>query len=251
MPKLINIKGQKFGKWTVLEKSSKSKKWVCRCECGNIKEVVGAQLRNGTSTNCGCVGGHYKHGLKGTRIYNIWNAMKQRCNNPNTEGFKNYGGRGIKVCEEWEKDVKSFHDWAINNGYEDNLTLERNDINGNYEPFNCSWKTMKEQANNKRNNHLIEFEGQIKTISEWSEIKGISKELILERIKRDIKKEKLFEKPKKRIEVKATINGIEKTVSEWSEISGISHKTIKNRIKAGWKEEDLLKPVKRNYKRTD
>lgn len=116
---------------------------------------------------------HLKHGMRNTRIYNIWRSMNQRCSNPNTINYHRYGGRGIKVCDEWKNDFLAFADWALANGYADNLTIDRKDVNGNYEPSNCRWSTTKEQQNNKRSNRIVEWNGASHTLGEWSEITGI------------------------------------------------------------------------------
>lgn len=117
------------------------------------------------------------------RLYNIWSRMKQRCHDLNSSDFAFYGGRGIQVCPEWRSDFKSFHDWAHANGYDDSMSIERADVNGNYEPGNCSWISMKEQSRNKRNNHLIAYGGETKTLAEWAEILGIQSSLLRYRLK--------------------------------------------------------------------
>lgn len=121
------------------------------------------------------------HGHKNDRLYNIWARMKQRCENPKLYGYKDYGGRGITVCAEWHE-FTPFYDWAMTHGYKENLTIDRIDLNGNYEPSNCRWVTMKVQANNKRRNHLITLNGETHTISEWARITGINKSTIRNRI---------------------------------------------------------------------
>lgn len=114
----------------------------------------------------------YKHGLTGTRLHNIWDTMKQRCFNPNRKDYKDYGGRGILIYEGW-LEFENFYNWAMNSGYDDNLTIERKNFDGNYEPSNCTWITSQQQARNKRQNHFITINGESKSIVEWSEISGI------------------------------------------------------------------------------
>ena len=126
--------------------------------------------------------GNYRHGMRHTRIYNIWRSMRQRCNNPKCSNYKNYGGKGIKVCQEWE-DFQTFHKWAMDHGYSEELTIDRTDVHGNYEPSNCRWVSYKEQANNKSNSRYIEVDGERHTISEWGDISGISSKTIWMRLK--------------------------------------------------------------------
>ena len=118
------------------------------------------------------------------RLYSIWHNMKTRCYNPKAEKFKHYGGRGISVCEEWRTSFKAFYEWAIANGYRDNLTIDRIDMNGNYEPSNCRWVDMLVQNNHSRKNRLITHNGETKTASEWARQYGINRQLFATRIRR-------------------------------------------------------------------
>lgn len=186
-----HLEGQKFGRWTILKKAEKHPKtgsamWLCRCECGTEKVVSELSLIKGQSKSCGCL--HLDklttHNKAYTRIYNIWGHMKDRCNREKSHAYKNYGGRGVKVCDEWADSFENFYDWAMNNGYEDNLTLDRIDVNGNYEPANCRFITMKEQNRNKRNCKIITYKNEKHCISEWAEIYNIDRK----KLEKDIRK---------------------------------------------------------------
>lgn len=181
-----DLTGKKFGKLTVVkkvERKNRSNQWLCKCDCG--KEVVCYQynLERGTSTSCGCLRSYYAkktrscHGESTGKFYKKWSSIKTRCYNKNTPCYKNYGGRGIKMCDEW-LDFWNFREWAYKNGYSEGLTLERIDVNGNYEPSNCKWIPMKEQAINKRNNSFIEYGGKRQTLSQWSKELGVGKEVL-------------------------------------------------------------------------
>lgn len=123
-----------------------------------------------------------KHGLKKTRLYSIWSQMKNRCFNQNAERYSDYGGRGITVCDEWKDDFKAFYDWSMSNGYSDNLTIDRINNDGNYEPSNCRWVDVLTQVNNSRHNHMIEYCGESHSMSEWSRILNIPYYLLRNRI---------------------------------------------------------------------
>lgn len=127
---------------------------------------------------------HLKHGMGHSRIYFIWKSMKQRCHNKNSSNYERYGGRGIKVCDEWRNDFQNFYNWSIQNGYSDDLTIDRINNDGNYDPSNCRWATAKEQSNNKRNNKHYECNGETHTLGEWGSILGISSATIWARLKR-------------------------------------------------------------------
>lgn len=190
MGKYKNIEGIRFSKLIAVERVGtdihRHSIWKCICDCGNETYVTLNQLISGKTKSCGCL--HTKHGLtsKGMprREFNIWRNMIDRTSNPNSKDFNRYGKRGISVCDEWRNSFKKFYDWANANGYSDNLTIDRINNDGNYEPSNCRWATVKTQSNNKRNNVLLNFNNETHTLTQWSEILKIKPETITSRLNR-------------------------------------------------------------------
>lgn len=188
--KFIDLTGRKFGRLLVIERAENFKsgdaRFKCKCDCGN-EVIAGSQnLKRGTTKSCGCLQKEVTinrssiHGMTNTRIFRTWAGMKHRCEDSKNE---HYGARGIKVCDEWTNDFMSFYNWSMENGYNDSLTIERIDVNGNYEPSNCKWATIKEQNSNKTNKRLIEFNGKTLSLTQWAEETGIEKDTIFNRLK--------------------------------------------------------------------
>lgn len=192
------LEGQQFGRLTALYRLHNTKgrtKWLCVCECGNLVEVKENNLLQGGSKSCGCSRKHIniKHGKTNTRLFTTWQNIKNRCYNNCNNEYKNYGGRGIAVCDEWLHDFMSFYNWSMVNGYNDNLTIDRIDNNGNYEPNNCRWVTMKQQQQNKRSNRNYTINGETHCLSEWCEILGLKYSTVQSRIQRNRSIEKALE----------------------------------------------------------
>lgn len=174
-----DLQGKRFGKWTVIKEDGRigsNVAWLCRCDCGNVARVRATALVNGYSKSCGCNRIHAitTHNATGTPLFDVWRNIKERCTNPNYKTYGNYGGRGIKVCDEWLESFESFYEWAVNNGYKQGLSIDRIDVDGNYEPSNCRWETNKVQARNKRNTVFLEHNGVRKRLIEWSELLGVN-----------------------------------------------------------------------------
>lgn len=191
--KFKDLTGIKFNRLTVLKFSHRELRnnkwryyWLCKCECGNEILIDRDNIKQGKQKSCGCFEkenpSRKTHGYSKTRIYRIYNDMKNRCYNKNNKRYNCYGSRGIIICDEWKNDFKAFYDWSMAHGYADNLTIDRIDVNGNYEPNNCRWATLKQQANNRRNNHYITYNNETHTISEWAEILKIKKQTLWARL---------------------------------------------------------------------
>ena len=195
----VDIAGQRFGHLTAIEMvgvDSKSRlaMWRCKCDCGNEKVIKGKHLRCGEIKSCGCIRKtetaaklretSTTHGMTNTRLYGIWCGIKSRCYNSHRKKHKEYGGRGITICDEWRDSFEAFRDWALANGYQDNLTIDRINNNGPYCPENCRWVSMKEQQNNRRNNRMLTIGDETKTMQQWADKMGIKSRTIQQRLNR-------------------------------------------------------------------
>lgn len=215
MSKLIDETGNRYHSLTVIKvvgikryPSCTKRLWECRCDCGNTIITPMGPLKNGRTKSCGCLmkRNRYivgrKHGMSDSRLFRIWANMLSRCTNPNTSYYKRYGGRGIKVCDEWngEDGSTNFINWALKNGYEHRLTLDRINNNGNYEPSNCRWITNKAQQRNKSTNKLLTLNGETHCVCEWSEKIGISTNTLNQRLNRGWSVEKTLTTPIKKVE---------------------------------------------------
>lgn len=222
MSKLIDRTGERYGRLIVIERApnfvcSSGRQlvmWRCKCDCGNITNVSTNSLRSGLTTSCGCwnyeqqkssITKHRIHGDTNGEfrlLYEKWNKIKSRCYSECCHSYKNYGGRGIKMCDEWKNDYLSFKQWALSNGYDKHLSIDRIDVNGDYCPWNCRWVTNKQQQNNKRNNKYITFNNITHTQQEWAEITGLSRHTIASRLKLGWSIEKTLTTPSKRNNMK-------------------------------------------------
>lgn len=200
--KKLNLIGERFERLVVIERvgsNGKQSLWRCLCDCGNEKIVTTSHLKQGCVKSCGCLTkeiaslrGHLskigersrKHGDFGTKLYGVWAAMISRCENHNQRYYKDYGGRGIKVCDEWRYDYSKFKGWALSNGYEEGLTIDRINNDGNYEPSNCRWATKTEQMRNRRNTIKIEHNGKFYTLREIADLYGLKPRTVIGRYER-------------------------------------------------------------------
>lgn len=184
-----DLTGRRFNNLVVLSRAENGNhgnaRWNCVCDCGNVIIVAGSNLKTGAVKSCGCLK-HKKrdtHHLSNTRLYRIWNAMKCRCYRETHWAYPYYGGKGITVCDEWKNDFCKFYDWAINNGYSEELTIDRIDNNSGYSPDNCKWSTRQEQSDNRRFCIQITYNGETKNLMQWCKILDLPYKLINQRMK--------------------------------------------------------------------
>lgn len=196
---MIITPGEKFGMLTVIKEvepqvspsGQKSRRVLCKCACGNATVVRFSCVKSYAIKSCGCLQKNlpqkferkYSEGMVKSRLYRIWSGLKSRCTSNTNREYYMYGGRGITVCDEWMNSFTSFRDWAVENGYADNLSIDRIDNNGHYEPANCRWATPSEQQNNTRQNIYLTYKGETHTAAEWSRITGIPQYVLTDRHK--------------------------------------------------------------------
>lgn len=273
--------GMKFGRLTVCQDyipgtHNLSRKYLCKCDCGQYTYVTLSNLKSGNTRSCGCLERELNkqriaqntikfqklnansklkkeksdnliiktHGMSNSRIYGIWNKMRSRCNNKNDNKYYRYGARGITVCEEWN-DFCNFYEWAISHGYLDTLSINRIDNDGNYCPENCNWATDKEQANNKSTNDFIEYNGEVKTLAQWACEYNVSPQTVRKRYKiLGWSFDKALNTPtglKKRVLIgEIEINGEKHTIPEWALIRKLDPKLIYLRLHRGWSQYDAI-----------
>lgn len=295
--KKIDLTGQRFGKLVVLEEGipiinpngQRSITWICKCDCGNEKIIRGTSLRNGSTVSCGCFHKEQvrtmmkKHGdAHNSRLYSVWMNMRRRCNDPKNKNYHSYGGRGIKVCDEWANDYIAFRTWALSNGYKEDIkesgrndiTIDRIDVNGNYEPGNCRFLTCRENCLNKRDTMTDDeryrtcpvcgkkFEVKQRAKGESCSVECSLKLKAIRNEKKDNYKTKCIvcgkvfrnKKSKGRDRKYCSskcmgrdespfleFNGERHRFVEWAEITGIRSNTIHARIRKGWSVERALK----------
>jgi hypothetical protein len=196
MGQLVNLIGKTFGRLTVIEKTDKRGSsgavfWRCLCECGKTKDVSSSCLKGNQTKSCGCLflevsaakgKAKHKHGMTGTSTYRSWGGMKQRCYNTNDKKYMIYGGRGIFVCQSWKNSFESFYNDM--GEAPDGMSIDRIDVNGNYEPSNCQWATQKQQQNNRSNNLILEYQSKKYTLQRLCDHLGKNSDKVQQRLKR-------------------------------------------------------------------
>lgn len=261
MGKIKDLTGQRFGKLVAIkpldEKQNNKLVWLCKCDCGNETNVIGTKLTSGNTKSCGCL--KKKHGMFGTRLYNVWHSMKERCYVESATSYKNYGERGIKVCDEWQEFIP-FMKWAYANGYDENAprgqcTLDRIDYNGDYCPENCRWVDMNVQHNNTSANVYIEYNGVLDTLSNHARRVGLDPRTVESRKVNGDGIDRMFREIKEVKTIK--YKGKTYTINEFCKKFKVSRSPVETRIfKNGESPEMAIrnirankrKPMKRNRK---
>ena len=272
----IEIIGEKYGKWIVLseaESKNHNRAFLCRCDCGTEAVVMGHNLRTGGSVQCTqCAweshpGRKKTHGLTGTRIYNIWRGIKLRCYIPSHPSFDHYGGQGITMCDRWRNSFESFLE-DMGKLPTQFHQIDRIDNEGNYEPNNCRWVLPKEQQNNRRNNIMISYKGETRSVADWASVLGVNQSTLYMRVKAGWPSEKVLStpirfqdlpartkepfrinplsvQPEKRNITYISFRGESKSIWEWAITLNVNPNTLYWRIKAGWPLEKVLSPVRK------
>lgn len=250
-----DIVGERFGRLVVLRrvedkvfpKGYKKPQYECICDCGNTIIAVRGNLLTGNTTSCGCYKKELdhkrflKHGCAENpdKLYQKWLSMRNRCFNSQATGYENYGGRGIRVCAEWDDYIK-FKEWAITNGYADGLTIDRIDVNGDYEPDNCRFVTIKEQNNNRRTTNFHTYNGKTQSEMKWAEEYGISYGALKTRLGYGWDFEKALTSPVVHNEILIEYKGEIHPIKRWARIYNMSPSTLKGRLDRGWSFEDAV-----------
>jgi hypothetical protein len=247
--KLPDLVGQKFHCLTVIRNAGKTDHgktlYFCECDCGGSKTAAATNLITGSVKSCGCQRGRKDtHGMSKTNTYRIYQAMKNRCYNPKNKAYKSYGGREITICDRWLESFENFYEdmGECPQGY----SIERKDVDSDYEPNNCEWILINDQGLNKTSNRFITFEGQTKCLSQWAEEKNILAATIADRIdKRGWSLDKALNSPVRKGGGRKnicflTFQGLTLNLQEWSKKTGIKVVTIQSRLSRNWSIEDAL-----------
>jgi hypothetical protein len=247
-----DLTGQIFGRLTAVEFSHDDVSprkgggknyclmWKCKCACGKTVTINAKKLKSGNTKSCGCllIEQRITHGRHKSREYRTWIGIKSRCYNPNNTGYPSYGGRGIKVCDRW---LESFENFLADMGEcpDFSMSIDRIDNDGDYAPDNCEWRTIGEQANNRRDNRLLEFAGRTQTVAQWARKFGISPITIGSRLRDGWSVKRALTTPAKVIDI-LEFNGKKQNLAQWSAEFGISYDTLWRRMKRGWSIEKAL-----------
>ena len=210
--RVIDLTGQKFTRLTVISRAENNKngqaRWLCKCDCGNETIVKSDDLKRGKTKSCGCLRvevsrnrmkvSSVKHNKTKHPLYSVWTNMKSRCYTPTDNEYKNYGVRGIKVCDEWREDFMAFYNWAFANGYKKGLSIDRINNDGDYEPNNCRWATVRQQINNRRCTILLTYKDRTLPLAEWATVTGINYCTLYKRYQYEWSTERILTTPKGR-----------------------------------------------------
>lgn len=245
------LKGKIFGRLTVISEHGRSNagkvKWLCKCLCGKEIVCISGNLISGTTTSCGCymLEQQTKHGDHKTKFYGVWRDMRYRCNSPSCSQYYNYGGRGIKVCPEWEDYLIFKRDMF--DSYQEGLSIDRIDTNGDYKKSNCKWSTQKEQNRNQRRNNIIDTEWGAITVTEASERSGINRATLFNRLRKGLTGKDLFSPLlpggtlQKLKAVKVPTPWGDMIISEASELMGLDQHYVRSKLSKGFTIEDIAK----------
>lgn len=198
MGKFIDLTGQRFGRLAVVERAWSRKGqlfWLCKCDCGKECVIQGSSLRGGRTRSCGClhnqmagerieeINALHPSSIVNKNLYRTWSNMRQRCRNPNNPEYRNYGGRGIKVCLEWDTDFFAFERWALESGYQYGVSIDRINNDGDYTPVNCRWVNALMQSNNQRRTIMLTYKGETKALRFWADEYGLPRNVVKCRIR--------------------------------------------------------------------
>lgn len=241
-----DLKGKIFGKLRVIEKLPPSDKdthisWKCLCECGNYSNVSGTKLVNGITRSCGCLRriANITHGMRNTPEYGIWLGIKNRCYNEKTDRYKDYGGRGITVCDEWKDDFITFYNDMGPRPTAEH-SIDRKDNNKGYSKENCRWATGIEQANNTSSNAYYEYDGKMQSLATWCRELQLDYNRVRQRIHNGMLFEVAIQIDKIVKDSKLTLNGVTKSIQSWCKDNGVKFTTFRYRINSGWTFEEAL-----------